>query len=238
MFNYCYLRSIREDVENITPAAITSYIFNKDLDEKDKLWLLFEDVVLVNREEIAVKFEQNLANILLISNEIMSEQIIKTLYNNDYNPFTDEINLEWFNKNQQKYLIKIMNELLQLEKSVKNILLGIFREQAFILSEYSSKDINIKDFFFEYGIDILFTYEIGEKKIKIYFNNYTMTSMFIQHMIKKINTKFESFFIPNSNSIEIIDNGISTWDIFNLLNEYEPIEERKKTYKFKNKYKR
>lgn len=236
MFNYYYLMEIRRDFEGITPALITSYIFNKDLEEKDNLWLLFEDAVLVNRNEIDVKFEHNLANILLISNKVMSEQIIKTLYNNDYNPFTDEINLEWFNKNQQQYLIKIMNELLSLEKAVQNILLGVFREKTFILSEYNSKDINIKDFFFEYGVDILFTYEIGAKKIKIYFNNYSMTSMHIKRMIDRINTKYPCFFIPDSNSVEIIDTGINTWDIFNLLNEYKEQEE-KKVYRFKNKYK-
>ena len=239
MFNYYYLMDIRKDFSRITPALLTAYVFDKDLDEKDSLWLLFEDTVLVNRNEIDVKFEHNLANILLISNKTMSEQIIKTLYNNDYNPFTDEINLEWFNNNQQQYLNKIMNELLQLEKAIKNILLGLFDGNGFILSEYNSKDINIKDFFFEYGIDILFTYEIGAKTIKIYFNNYTMTSTYIKRIIDKINSKYNCSFIPDSNSIEIVDTGINTWDIFHLINELEEKQSKeiKKTYRFKNKYK-
>lgn len=233
MFNYYYLNKIRKDKTKLTPPKLMIYYFNQDLTDKDKLWLLFEEYILINNNSIDLDFEENLKNIILASNKTISEQIIRVLYNNDYNPFVDKINLEWFNDSQKKYIKKIHNTLIEIKDAIANVLLCETEKQLLVISEYHSKDINIKDIFFEYEIDILFTYETNDSIVKIYFNPYTISK--IQPLIDKIKTKYIVNFIQESNSIEIKDDKITTLDIFDLLVDKKTMPKRRFLNSYKNK---
>ena len=225
MFNNNYLIEIRKNKELPTPPQMVAALFDKELSEKDKLWLLFEDEIIIGKKELElVPFEHNLSNILYISNNIMNYQIIKTLYNqDDYNPFEDKINLEWFNSPQQQYLKNCFNTLLEIKEAKDNILVGFNDDKPFIMSEFNSKDINIKDLMFFYDIDVLLTYEYNDSVSKIYFNPETLDVLTIYAFFKKILLTYKTLckVNPESVSIEINKFDLRTVDIFNLLNQLD-----------------
>lgn len=250
MFNNNYLIEIRKNKELATPPQMVAVLFDKDLSEKDKMWLLFEDEVIIDKKELMlVPFEHNLSNIIYISNSIMNYQIIKTLYNqDDYNPFEDKINLEWFNPQQQQYLKNCFNKLLEIKEAKNNILIGLNNDKPFIMSEFNSKDINIKDLMFFYDIDVLLTYEYNDPVSKIYFNPETLDALTIYAFFKKILLTYHDLckVNPESVSIEINKFDLRTIDIFNLLNqvdvdevlkEMEPPQTNRKIIPFKKSFK-
>ena len=111
MYNYFYLAKLRTDNIEMTPPLKTIYLFKDMLEEKDIMWLMFEEEILINKKPINMEFCDNLANLILIFNKNMSEQILKILYKNEYNPFKDKINLEWFNNSQRQYICPMQREI-------------------------------------------------------------------------------------------------------------------------------
>lgn len=236
MYNNRYLQDIRTNITLPTPAENILYLFKKDLTEKDKIWLIFEDELFVKKKELVdVPFEENLRNILFVSNLNMTNQIIKVLYENEYDPFKDYINLEWFNTEQQKYLLKTKKILNEIKSDKDNVLIGCDIFSAFRISEFDSKDINVKDLFFLYGIDILFTFEPNDTINKIYFNNESLSIPHIQYLLNKISKVYKCNFIPESVSIEIDDKDLNAKDIFNVINEVN--FELPKQHKYEKNYK-
>lgn len=240
MYNNIYLQEIRKNKNGLTPAENIEGLFSKELTEKDKTWLLFEDEIFVKKMELKdVPFEQNLRNIIFVSNNSMTNQILKVLYNNDYNPFTDLINLEWFNETQQKYLLKCFDTLTSINKAKDNFLIGVDQFSLFTVSEYNSKNIDIKDLFFFYGIDILLTYTENSNIKKIYFNSETLSLWQIQIMMRKIQQYYNIKIIKESFSIEVESEQVFTRKLHSILNEvnFEELREMKEEKTFKYKFK-